>query len=126
MHDKFEPIIYQQEDPNNSERSVWVRITTFEGIVTVATFREKPDAETQVRQSITSFDFDPCCDDQSKIVSWNEHADPDNEDGREVLLVESIDNWQPREPSETVEDRLNARLQALTREMSHVARRRNP
>ena len=96
LHDKFEPIIYRQEDPNFPERSVWVRISSWEGSVTVATFREQPDAETSMCKSITSFDFDACYNDQSKLISWDEQSDPDNDDGHEVILVSSIDNWKPR------------------------------
>jgi hypothetical protein len=100
LHDNFKPIIFQQEDPNEPERSVWVRMHSWEGAITVATFREKPTMDTPLWQSMTSFDFDPCYDNESKITYWDEHMNPEIKDGRELILVESIDVCKPRTQEE--------------------------
>lgn len=97
MAELFETLIYRQPDELNPKRAVWVRITHWEGSVSVATFRDKPTPKTPIWQSLTSFDFDPCFNNASKIFAWDEHMDPENANAVEVVLVENIDQWTPRQ-----------------------------
>ena len=92
----FQTIIFREVDETNDERGVWVRISPSVWGVSIATFKEQPTEETPEWQAMTSIHFDPCFDNRSKITAWNEHSDPENSDGRELILVQSIDNWKPR------------------------------
>ena len=96
MPEKFVPIIYQQQDPANPKQSVWVRIRPGDETIIIETFRSRPTDRTEMRESITSFEYGPCYDDQSKIRLWNEKTNPDIDDGTEVVLVESLSKWGPQ------------------------------
>lgn len=102
MFDAFEPIIYRETDEAKRKRGVWVRISPSAWGVSIATFRSKPTKDTPEWKSMTSLHFDPCFMNQSKIVAWKEGEDPENSDGIEVPLIESIDAWRPRPVGEEV------------------------
>ena len=95
MFGSFQPIIYCQPDDAENTRGVWVRITPSAWGVSIAEFKEQPTAETPEWQAMASIHFDPCFDNRSKINAWNEHDDPENSNGHEFVLVESIDDWKP-------------------------------
>ena len=101
MLNNFPTIIFRKLDETNNERGVWVRISPSPWGASIATFKEQPTEETPEWQAMTSIHFDPCFDNQSKITAWNEHNDPENSDGREFILAESIDDWKPRPQEES-------------------------
>lgn len=91
----FPTIIYRQQDVDGSDPDlgVWVRISPDHWGVSVATFWEKPDEQTPEWKALASFDFDPCYDNQSKLVVWDEHRDPERDGGKEMLLVKDITRY---------------------------------
>lgn len=97
MLNNFHPIIFREADETNAARGVWVRISPSQWGVSIALFKEQPTEDTPEWQAMASIHIDPCFSNQSKIIAWDEHDDPENSDGREVILVESIDGWKPQE-----------------------------
>lgn len=100
MAKAFPTIIYWQEDQHDPEHGAWVQISHFDAGVTVAIFREKPDKHSPVNAAMASVDVFPNNDDQGKVEIFNEHTDPDAEDSRTVMLIESVSEFKPRPVSE--------------------------
>ena len=90
MSDPFQLAIYQQDDPENRERAVWVRIRPGESSIFLEVFREQPDADTGIQHAMASLEFAPCYENQCKMLLWKEHENPDKDDGRELVLIEDI------------------------------------
>jgi hypothetical protein len=99
---KFKTIIYYHIDEENNEHGVWVKMSSSQwgGVISIATFKEQPTEETPDSEAITSFCFDPCFAGVSKITAWDEYSDPSSDNGTEMILVASIDDWKPREQEE--------------------------
>lgn len=97
MFNSFHPTIYREVDETDARRGVWVRIEPSRWGVTIATFKDEPSVGTPEWQAMTVVHFDPCFNNVSKVVAWDEHSDSENSEGQEIILVESVDEFKPRD-----------------------------
>jgi|SRR4029077_1370294 len=91
----FQPVIFQQADETKPERTVWVRITPSVYGVDITLFQKQPTPETPMWQSMASISVDVCFGDRSKLVVWDENQDQVLNNGTEIVLIESVEDWKP-------------------------------